>query len=75
MGGDTVKCSNGWLNTWTVYDDDDRSEPETFPTEAEAQAALDEFLAEIHEEIETGQREPDNGYDETEFRGVEVGAA
>lgn len=38
---------NGWTNTWTVLDEDDTGQPETFATEAIAQAALNEFLAEI----------------------------
>lgn len=54
---------DGWVNTWTV---DDR--PQTFATEADAQAALDEFLREITEEIEYGEREEHAGYDAAEFR-------
>ena len=54
---------DGWVNTWTVDE-----VLETFATRAEAQAALDEFLAEIQEEIEAGQRAPEEGYDPEEFR-------
>lgn len=54
---------DGWVNTWTVDE-----VPETFATRAEAQAALDEFLAEIQDEIEAGQRAPDEGYDPDDFR-------
>jgi hypothetical protein len=64
---------DGWVNTWTVYDEHNQAMPETFAPEAEAQAAIDEFLAEISEEIETGQRDPDCGYDPSDFRVVMVG--
>lgn len=64
----------GWVNTWTVTDENDRTQPETFATREEAQAALDEFLDEIREEIETGWRPADNGYDRSEFRVVKTDA-
>ena len=66
---------DGWINNWAVLHEDGSSEPETFATEAEAQAALDEFLAEIEEEIALGQRGEDEGYDPDEFRIVPTGAA
>lgn len=64
---------DGWANTWTVHHDDGRSEPETFASHREAQDALDEFLIEIDEEIEAGQRAPDEGFSDEEFRIVRVG--
>jgi|CXWL01.1.fsa_nt_gi hypothetical protein len=74
----TFTLCDGWINTWSVSEqagDDTFTEiPETFPTCAEAQAALDEFLAEIQEEIASGQRAPDEGYDPEEFRIVPVTA-
>jgi hypothetical protein len=66
---------DGWVNTWFAYAEDGSCEPETFATEAEAQAALDEFFAEIEEEIAAGERGADEGYEPDEFRIVEVGAA
>ncbi|GGC16860.1 hypothetical protein GCM10011494_39680 [Novosphingobium endophyticum] len=47
----------------------------TFASRSEAQAALAEFFGEIREEIATGQREVDNGYDPSEFRIVKAGAS
>jgi len=65
---------DGWINTWAVLNEDGSSDPETFATEAEAQAALDEFLTEIEEEIAIGQRGDDQGYDRNDFRVVKAGA-
>lgn len=66
---------DGWVNTWFVCNEDGGSGPETFATEAEAQAALDEYLADIDEEITLGLRGADEGCDPDEFRIVKVGAA
>lgn len=65
---------DGWVNTWTVHHEDGTSEPERFVSKAEAQAALDEFLAEIAEEIAIGIRDPDLGYDRDDFRIVALPA-
>ena len=65
---------DGWINTWAVLNEDGSSEPEAFATEAEARAALDEFFAEIEEEIAIGQRGADQGYDRDDFRVVKAGA-
>jgi hypothetical protein len=54
---------DGWVNTWTVND-----QPETFASEAKAQAALDEYLSEIEDQIREGDRHPEHGYDRSEFR-------
>lgn len=59
---------DGWVNTWTVHRKDGTSEPECFTSKIEAQAALDEFLAEIAEEIDLGIRDPEQGYDAQDFR-------
>lgn len=48
------------------------TEPETFATEAEAQAALDEFLSDIQSEIEAGQRSIDEAYAAADFRIAEA---
>ena len=71
----TFTLCDGWVNTWTVHHVDGTSTPETFSTEEEAQAALDEFFADIQEEIDAGQRETDEGYDREEFRIMPAGAA
>lgn len=65
---------DGWVNTWLVDDEEGQSAPETFASQEDAQAALDEFLGEIAEEISIGQRAPDEGYDHAEFRVVKAGA-
>ena len=65
----------GWINTWAVLHEDGYSEPETFATEADAEAAIIEFLDEIEEEIVVGQRSRDEGYSRDEFRIVKAGAA
>jgi hypothetical protein len=71
----TFTLCDGWVNTWMVHDENGRMEPETFATEEEAQAALDEFFADIQAEIDAGQREPDEGYDSEDFRIMPAGAA
>jgi len=65
----------GWINTWAVLHEDGSSDPETFATEADAEAAIIEFLDEIEEEIVVGQRGRDEGYSRDEFRIVKAGAA
>lgn len=66
----TYTLCDGWINCWTVHEDDGRSYPETFPTRKAAQAALDEFFADIEEDIKAGNLQP--GYDREEFRIVKV---
>lgn len=58
----------GWVNTWTYTDNAGEEQPEAFDTIEEAQAALDEYLADIQSEIDAGQRGVDEGYDPAEFR-------
>ncbi len=55
----------GWINTWSYAEADGVMQPETFATAAEAQAALDEFFADLEEEVAAGQMAP---YDRDEFR-------
>jgi hypothetical protein len=57
----------GWVNCWQVDD-----KPQTFATREEAEAELAEYLAEIQVEIDSGEREADQGYDASEFQIVEV---
>lgn len=66
----TYALCDGWINCWSVD-----GEPETFSTIAEAEAELAAFLAEIDDEIQRGERDPDQGYDESEFAIVPVGRA
>ncbi len=62
----------GWINCWSE-EVDGVSRPLTYPSEADAQFELQEFLREIAEEIAYGERDPDHGYDAEEFRVVAVG--
>jgi hypothetical protein len=48
--------------------------PLVFNTRAEAQAELDDFMSTIEGQIESGEREPDHGYDQNDWRIREVGA-
>lgn len=63
---------DGWVNTWTVSIGNNDSVPHVFATREEAQAELDEFLREIQNEIASGDRAPDEGYDASEFRIVAI---
>ena len=69
----TWTLCDGWINTWSVSDETGEA-PETFATQKEAQAALDEFLLDIQSEIDAGQRDPDEGYDPADFLIAEVAA-
>ncbi len=71
----TYTLCDGWVNTWMVIGEDGSASPETFPTKIAAQDALDEFLAEIAEEIAIGQRSADEGYDAEDFRITKAGAS
>lgn len=53
--------ADGWVNTWSQD-----GKPETFPTEAAANDALDDFLTEVEASIAVGDME--GGYDRSEFR-------
>lgn len=64
----------GWTNTWSTTDDDGKEIPLTFATEAEAEAEIDEFLKEIQDEVDSGERDEDQGYDADEFCIVEIEA-
>ena len=72
----TETLCDGWINTWSVSEetaDNIFTEvPETFTTRKEAQQALDEFLADIQDEIDAGQRDPEDGYARVDFRIAEV---
>lgn len=68
----TFTLCDGWINTWTIIHEDGSTEPEIYATEAEAQAAIDEFLADIQAEIDAGERSPDEGYDRDDYRVARV---
>lgn len=54
---------DGWANTWTAD-----GQPLIFATAAEAQAALDDYLSDIEDQIADGDRHPEHGYERIEFR-------
>lgn len=56
---------DGWVNTWTYEDLDGVMRPDTFATKEAAQAALDEYLQELAEEVSLGNI---IDYDRDEFR-------
>ena len=63
---------DGWVNTSTITDDDGNVTPLVFATQADAQAELDDYMGEINDQIASGEREADHGYDPSEFRIREV---
>jgi len=66
----TYTICDGWTNCWTE-EDDKGSRPTTFASYDEAQAAIDEFIAEVDAEIKAGERLADSGYDHEDFIIVE----
>ena len=65
---------DGWVNTSTIVNEQGEEVPLVFNTRAEAQAELDDFMSTIEGQIESGEREPDHGYDQNDWRIREVGA-
>ena len=46
--------ADGWKNTWSYDEGDGEFHVETFATRDEAEAALDEFFADVAEDIAAG---------------------
>ena len=65
---------DGGINTSTEENEKGEEVPLVFNTRAEAQTELDDFMGEIADQIESGEREPDHGYDQNDWRIREVGA-
>lgn len=61
---------DGWINTWTTYDEQNNEIPSVFDTYEDAQEALDDFLKEEKKAFK--RKEIDNMYEEDEFRIEEV---
>lgn len=61
---------DGWINTWTTYDDNDNEVKDVFDTYEDAKEALDYFLKEEKKAYKRG--EIDSMYEEDEFRIEEV---
>jgi hypothetical protein len=63
---------DGWVNTSTTEDANGNEIPLVFDSREEAQEEIDSDLAYIAEQIASGEREADHGYDPDEFRVREV---
>lgn len=50
----TLNASDGWLNTWSVLDDNGKSVPQTFTSYGAAQKEINEHIADTKEAIEDG---------------------
>ena len=69
----TFTLCDGWVNTWRIEHHDGTVEYETFASNAEAQAALDEYLDDLWDEITAGQTHP-VAFDTDRYRVAKVGA-
>jgi len=63
---------DGWINTSTTEDADGNEIPLIFDTHAEAQTEIDEYMGEIDDQIASGERAADEGYDPDDFRVAEI---
>ena len=63
---------NGWINCWTVIDENGNEMPQYFQTKADAEQELQEFFADIAHEIESGERSFEEGYSKDEFQIIEI---
>jgi hypothetical protein len=61
----TLTFAEGWVNTWTHEDSKGDMQPETFPTREAAQAALNEYLHDLADDVALGNI---SDYDPEEFR-------
>lgn len=50
----TLTASEGWLNTWSIIEENDETVPQTFSTRKAAQQEIDEHISDIKEAIESG---------------------
>ena len=64
--------SDGWINTWSICHDDGRSEPQTFDSFEEAEAAIEEFFSDLDDAVADGERDADHGYARDTFRVVQI---
>tara|TARA_R110000751_G_scaffold149980_1_gene254938 strand:+ start:326 stop:988 length:663 start_codon:yes stop_codon:yes gene_type:complete len=63
---------DGWVNTSTTEDADGNEIPLVFDSRKEAQEEIDDLLGEIADQIKSGERAADEGYDPDEYRVREV---
>ncbi len=67
----TFTVCDGWVNTWTIIDDEGNESPEIFDHYQDAKDSLVEFLEEEDQSYFNGYIE--SRYTADEFRIVEVG--
>ena len=63
---------DGWINTWTTYDDDGNEVPSQFTSEQGAKEELEDFFYQCREAVEDGNME--DVPDREDFRVVKVEA-
>ena len=61
---------DGWVNTWSDYDEDGNETPSTYDSFEDALNELDSFLDDEQEAFEEGNIE--SPYDRDEFRILEI---
>lgn len=61
---------DGWINTWSDYDEEGNETPSVYDSFEDAQNELDSFLADEQEAFEEGNIE--SPYERDEFRIAEV---
>tara|TARA_B100000780_G_scaffold214702_1_gene154160 strand:+ start:1657 stop:1890 length:234 start_codon:yes stop_codon:yes gene_type:complete len=67
-----IECMCGW-DQWSHIEDENGDRlPDLYDTQEAAQAEIDDFFGDIEDQIRSGERQPDEGYDRDGFRIVEV---
>jgi len=64
----TYTLCDGWINCWTITDENNAERPDSYTTTEAAQVEIDELLADVQAEIDSGERKPDEGYDSGDYR-------
>jgi hypothetical protein len=59
---------DGWINTWSIINDDGESTPEIFDSLEEAKSALIEFFYDDAFSVAQGWREPETAADPSQYR-------
>ena len=70
-----TKTLGGWEDCWTIEEKIDGefvSKPDRYITQDEAQAEIDEIIADSDEQIANGERGEDEGYSQDDYRIVPV---
>ena len=64
----TWTLCDGWVNSWIVTDENGNDQPDSYPTIEAAQDEIDEMFEEIENQIKSGERSPDEGFDRDDYR-------